>query len=489
MKPSSAEEYLRAALRLGLAVFLILPFIIWIGRVPEWRGIEEGELGPALLSSFTQAFLSAALCLITGGILFLALQSWRDSKTRNWAELSLLMPNMIPPLFLVLGLMNLITPFMNFPYGMTAVILAHVVLNAGLVAVALDGLVHHRVGGMAEVAWLMGAGRWTFWRRVGWPYLRTEIACLFLFIFSLCFTSFSIPLLMGGDRIGTLEVAIFDSIRLEGRWDKALLLAAFQSLVLFVLAWLLPHPFWPHRPARRSLHFMALPSLKHFVFLPATMVALGWFAGFVYGAKSLASMEFLNSFALALTTTFVVALGVGLLHLLLFLVIAFVTPHKKLNRFLNGYLAPSPVITGFAFLLLPGEGDVLGILKLIVALTLILLPLLYRWIVHSSLAALEGQVRIARTLGASWTLILFEIVWPQIAQPVMRASGLAALWASGDFALSAILAEDVETLPLIMEGLIGNYRMEAAQVLMLPLLVIGLGMYFFFVRMARYVSR
>lgn len=488
-KHLSAEDVTRSALRISVGVFLLLPFLIWILRVPKWGGMEEGEWSEALSSSFTQAILSAAFSLLTGGFLFLALQAWVKPRIRFWAEVSLLLPNMIPPLFLVLGMMNLVTPVMNFPYGIGAVVAAHVILNAGLIAIALDGLTQSRLGGMAETAWVLGSNRWIFWRDVGLPYLRADLACLFLFVFSLCFTSFSIPLILGGDRIGTLEVAIFDSIRMEGRWDKALLLAAFQSLVLFILAWLLPHPFWPSKPSRRGIRFLALPSLKFAVFLPAALLIAGWLSGLFAGLKALGSYDFMSSFTAAILTTIAVSLGVGLMHLLLFLLIAYISPNTRLNRFLNGYLAPSPVITGFAFLLLPGEGDALNIIKLILALTLILLPLLYRWIVHTELAALNGQIRVARTLGAPWWMILDEIVWPQAAPQVMRACGLAALWASGDFALSSILAENVETLPLIMESLIGNYRMEAAQVLMLPLLTIGLGMYFFFVRMARYVAR
>ncbi len=489
IKPLSVEESIRALLRVGVGLFLLLPFLIWVLRVPAWGGVEEGEWSVAIWSSLTQSLLSASFSVAIGGLLFLALQAWQSPRIRLWAEVSLLLPNMIPPLFLILGFMNLVTPFVNFPYGLGAVVVAHVILNAGLVAVALDGLVRHRLGGMAEVSWIRGAGRWMFWRRVGWPALRADFACLFLFVFSLCFTSFSIPLVLGGDRIGTLEVAIFDSIRMEGRWDKALMLAAFQSLVLFLIAWLLPHPFWPHRPERQGLRYLALPSLRLLVFLPTLVLAIGWLSGLAQGLRAPWTPDFASSFAAAVATTIAVSLGVGLAHLVLFLIIAYVSPHARLGRFLNGYLAPSPVITGFAFLLIPGESDIAAVMKLIAALTLILLPLLYRWIVHASLASLSGQVRVARTLGASWWLILVDVVWPQLAAPVMRACGLAALWASGDFALSAILSEDVETLPLIMESLIGNYRMETAQVLMLPLLAIGLGMYFFFVRMARYVAR
>lgn len=427
--------------------------------------------------------------MVMGFVLFSALQAWSAHKTRSIAEGGLLLPNMIPPLFLALGLLNLVSVWMHFPYGLGAVVCAHFLLNGGLVAVALDRLVHAKAGGLAEVCWVLGVSPYRFWRQVAWPYLKGDLACLFLFVFSLCFTSFSLPLLLSGERAVTLEVAIFDSIRMDGRWDKAVMLAAIQSVVLFVLAWALPHPFWPAKPARSPLTYLQWRQGRFFVFLPAAILFVGWVQGFWQGLISEFPHEATSVLIEAGLTTFAIAVAVGMIHLFIFLLIAFVSPSDRLRRFLNGYLSPSPVITGFALLLIPGDGDVWDLLKVIVALTLISLPLLYRWIVHSALEGLSGQILLARTLGASWFSILMEVVWPQVSVPVSRACGLAALWASGDFALSGILAGDINTLPLVMDSLIGVYRMEAAQVLMLPLLVIGLCAYFFFVMMGRYVAR
>lgn len=485
----SSTDFPRSVLRASLGVLLLSPYLIWIARISKWSMPASTEWWPALTTAFAQAILSSSVSLFAGWILFLALQTWPAGRPRTFVEFGLLLPNMVPPLFVALGLLNLVTYFVQFPYGVGAVISAHVLLNSGLVAIALDRLVHSRLGGMAEVCWIMGANPALFWRKVAWPYLRADLACLYLFVFSLCFTSFSLPLLLSGDRASTLEVVIYDTIRVEGRWDKAVLLAAFQALVLLAMAWLLPQPFWPPRPARQNLSYLSWRPGRWLVVVPAAVLFIGWIAGAMAGFAADWDSDLISLLVPAALTTFILALAVGLLHLLIFLVIAFVSPHAKLRRFLNGYLSPSPVITGFALLLVPGEGDVWNILKTVMALTLISVPLLYRWIVHSALAGISGQIGMARTLGASWSSILFEIVWPQVSSPLMRACGLAALWASGDFALTGILAGNVTTLPLVMEDLIGNYRMEMAQVLMIPLVAIGLGTYYLFVRAGRYVTR
>jgi thiamine transport system permease protein len=217
------------------------------------------------------------------------------------------------------------------------------------------------------------------------------------------------------------------------------------------------------------------------------------FVGWLLGMLVSFSVEFEPAVAdillEAFFTTAALAILVGVLHMILLLAVAYVLPHGGLSRFLNGYLAPSPVITGFAILLLPGESETVALIKSAGALTLISFPLLYRWLAHSTLESLQKQVTVARTLGADWAAILTEIVWPQAAPQMMRVCGLAALWASGDFAISGILAGELKTVPLVMEGLMGNYRIEAAQTLMFPLLFMGLALYGAFTGAARYISR
>jgi thiamine transport system permease protein len=338
---------------------------------------------------------------------------------------------------------------------------------------------------MAEVAWTMGASRYQFWTRVAWPFMKFDFACLFLFVFSICFTSFSIPFILGGETWSTLEVAIFDTIRAEGRWDKAVILAAGQSLFLLALAISLPRQFWPPRPQRRPLPFLGVKYLRSLVFLPALILVIGW----LLGLPGSLGAHFESGTIDAVMASLALGLSVGLLHTVFFLITAYVSPHPGLHRFLNGYLSPSSAITGFAMLLLPGSGGAFDFIKLVLALTLISFPLLYRWIVHSALDSLQNQIVIARSLGARWSTVLFEIVWPQAAPQILRASGLAAFWGAADFVITSVVAGDFNTVPLMMTNLMGTYHLAEADLLMIPLFMVSLGLYGLFTGAARYVSR
>lgn len=486
---NKATDSFRSVLRLVLGLFLLSPFLIWIIKISGWEvAVLADAMGP-LWNSLAQATLSTFFSFVVGFVFFRSLQGWRESRWYRVGEGALLLPNLVPPLFLAMALLNWSSWLGAFPYGLGAVIFAHVILNSGLVSISLDRLFKAKAGGLAEAAWAMGVSPMSFWRRVGWPILRGDLASLFLFIFALNFTSFSLPLLLSGERVVTLEVAIYDSIRTEGRWDKAVLLAGFQTLFLFAWALLLPRPLWSRSAGRAGLSYMSLTWGRFWIFSPIFILLLGWLVGTWAGLRAGIESSLLGPLMEGLLTSAALGLAVGLLHLVLFLMVAYASPHARMESFLTGYLAPSPAIVGFGLLLLPVETSWgrLGILS--VALTMVSFPLLYRWLVHSALSALKRQVSVARSLGAGWGLILFEVVWPQSSGAFLRASGLAALWASGDFALSGILLGDEVTLPTLITSLLGQYRFDTAQLLLFPLLALGLALYLLFVGVRRHVAR
>lgn len=474
----SSSEFPRRAVRVALGLTLVFPYLIWIARLPSWTLPEGAAWWPHVAAAAVQATLSALFSLVIGFALFLGQQAWRRPRA---AEAWLLIPNLVPPIFVGLALVRAFTLLTATPYGLTAVVVAHVLLNAGLVAVAFDRLVSSRLAGQAEVADVLGSARVAFWREVAFPQMRAELAQVFLFVFALSFTSFSLPLMLGGARATTLEVAIYDLIRVEGRWDAAVLLALLQTAALLALALLLPRAFYPRRASRGRLRLFACRPLAPFVPLPAFVLLAGAirFVPLDGGVR--------EALPAAVLATLALGLAVGALHLLAFLAVAFASPHVRLDRFLSGYLAPSPAITGFGLLLLPTGGN--GV-KLAFALTLFSFPLLYRWLVQAELAGLESQIAVARTLGAGWGPVLFEIVWPQTARAILGACGLAAVWAGGDFALSGILLDhEQRTVPLLIQELLGQYRLDQAATLLLPLLASCLIVYFFFRGARRYVTR
>src|SRR5690242_6651642 len=97
---------MRALLRLLLVAFLISPILIWLTLIQSWSAPGLEWLMP-LARSFVQAGLSAALSLLLGGLMAMGALSLKNPKTEKFLEFWLLIPNLIPQLFLVLAVLNL----------------------------------------------------------------------------------------------------------------------------------------------------------------------------------------------------------------------------------------------------------------------------------------------------------------------------------------------------------------------------------------------
>ncbi|MGE4133511.1 MAG: ABC transporter permease [Bdellovibrionales bacterium] len=488
MKFLRTEELSRRILRTGLAGLLLSPFFIWFFAIPRWHFVPWPEVLRLFGVTLEQASLSTVATVGLGAFLYWALQSWVRPDSVRMIESVLLLPNAFPPLFVAMCCLGYTDLWGQFPYGMGAVVVAHALLNSGLVALALQNLMQHRLGRLAEAAWTMGVRPIHFYRRVAWPLLRQEILLLTVFVFSIHLTSFSLPLLLGGSNSMTLEVGIFDAIRIHGRWDLALILAGLETLLVLGLATLVRRPFWPRARLSTGCLFLRSPAFaRPLCLLPGIILLGGWLMGIRSFSMELIESEILSQLVDSVLLTVIIGLGAGLTLAILLAMIVFVSPSSRLSRFLNGYLAPSPAIAGFGLLLLDPD-PILSQAMLILALALVTLPLLYRWLIHSRMQGLIHQVEVARSLGANWKQVFAHVTWPQMAPAVMQASGLAALWASGDFALAGILLNGEANLPLLIDDLMNRYQFEVAQLLLLPVLIIGIGLYWSFERAGRYVA-
>lgn len=482
------EGALRSSLRGLFGLFLISPFLIWIFKIETWTWPAGAALFEILSVTFLQAGLSALFSVIGGVILFFCAEGFLTTKSRRRVEIFLLLPNLLPPLFVILALMSLGWGGSRAGAGLVAVVVAHALVNAGLVAVAVRRLFENKISGMLELAWIEGARSSRVFWQVVIPYLRGDLAAIFLFIFSICLTSFSIPLVLGGLGATSFEMAIYQAIRLDGNWSQAVTLAAVQSLSLFIVAMIMPRPFWPARPARRSLRILAWPRLRGLALAPLAVLALGWLMSLRH-VDLRVEPEIVARMPMAALNTVLIGLGVGVLSLACLVWVAYLLPHRGLSKFLNGYLAPSAAIIGFAFLLIPGESAFLIKCKVMLALTLWSFPFLYRWLGHSTLQALENQMLVARTMGASHGMILSRVVFPQAARAFFTAAGLASLWACGDFALTSILIGDQSTWGLLIENAMSSYRLDLASLMLIPLMLLGALCYGTLKGVERYVSR
>lgn len=472
--PADLSTVLREAPRLLAVCFLGFPFLFLFSQFGAVGSVDGGEILWAAGNSFTQAFFSATFSLLLGFWGAAGLLGFSSDLRRHWRallEMFLLVPNFLPAIFTLLAALNLVDPF---PMGKPGVVLVHVLLNWGLVAVLLAGLIEQKAGGIAELAWAEGCGRWRFLFRGLLPMLRKDLALIWVFVFSICFGSFSVPLVVGGGSGTTLEVLIYERIRLSTDWSQAVVIAALQSALLFGLAWLAAsgRTTAKSRPANLRIFSTAsglVPILGMTLFL-----LIGYVQGLPPGlAQAGIFVELAGDLVRAFLGSLWVGLATGLGCLGLLLAFAALVPSTWFEKFMAGFTAPSQALTAFAFLVVFPNDVVSPLFKIPVALTLLTLPTLWRMGWQSDLDGLKRQREVAATLGAGTRDFLWRILVPQLAPRASTLAGLAAVWACGDFAVSRILAPRDVTMAMMTQTLMGSYRLGLATLLSLSVFAAG----------------
>ncbi|MCM2281525.1 MAG: ABC transporter permease subunit [Bdellovibrionaceae bacterium] len=447
---------LRLLLFAIVLLVLLSPYVILFLRFPTWTALPADRVLNVFAFTAWQAVVSALGAMLGGVAGAMGLLAFAH---RSWLRLLALLPNAVPVVLVILATMN-VWPDVR---GLSGIVLIHVLLNVGLVSVSVAGLLATRLSGLADLAYIEGASRWTFLVRGALPQIAPDLFRLFLFVFAVCFSSFAVPLAIGGSQATTVEVLIYEQIRVSPDWSGAMGLAALQTSAIFLLAALIGRQTRTSVGEARTSPLLQWRPGVVFALLPVVIVVGGLFSRVVrgwaqFGALPGFSEELPRLAAGSVITGFLT--GVICAVLLLLLMIA--RPQGWARRLLLGLAAPSSVLTGFALLFLWSETGWVSLVKIAFGLSLIFVPAFYRLRWDGALGALEGQTIVARTLGASERLIVSRVLLPQLWETCLFLAGLGSFWAWGDFALSAVVGEKTLTLAMLAQSLMGTYRLDLA---------------------------
>lgn len=468
-------------------------------------GAELAPLGPYLqrivASAAVQAGLSTLLSLTLGTALALALLR-RRFPGRDLLLALLAAASVAPTIVIAFGivavygrsgLLGTLSGGLGLEppsiYGLHGIVLAHVVMNAPLVARALLHAFEREPGERLRLAAALGFSASDCFRHLDWPLIRREAPALALLVFLLCFTSFAIVLALGGGPANaTLEVAIYEAVRFEADFTRAAALAALQlALCLGLAAGLaaLTPPVRDEAAADRAASRPDARTLRGpdgFVLLLATALIappLLSVAGGLAALPLLASAEV----ARATVTSAVIAIGAGLAACLLALLLASAarrgpqgTRLPDLAAFAMLGLPPFAFVAGL-YALLRGLADPallgLGLVPLVNAL--MALPYAYRLLAPAFATGAARHGRLADSLGLQGWNRLVLVEWPALRGALGAAFAFAAALSLGDFGVVALFGGgELTTLPYLLANRLGAYRTDEAGALAL-LLVLSAG--------------
>ncbi|WP_193334713.1 ABC transporter permease family protein [Devosia beringensis] len=397
-------------------------------------------------------------------------------------------------------------PLGNPAFGLSGILLAHVILDGAFAArillARLDAIPAERL----KTGQSLGLTAQQRFAILDWPAMRGTMPGLAAIIFLLAFTSFPIVLLLGGGPGNqTLEVAIYAAVRqdfdLTGAVHLALTQIAVCSGVILIAAALAPiptsfgasiAPTWRDRPLARVLQTLILLTCSIGFVLPLASVLVD---GLGTGMGSLLTQ---STFWQAALSSLLIGTASAILTLALALGLALgraATDHGILRTLLGmpvfAYLAVPAVVLSLGFFLLVRN---LGVAPaaaapfvVILANSLLALPFAIATLGPPLEAIARTRGKLIRSLDLSGWRQFITVEYPLLGKDIGVMLALAFCFSLGDLGVVALFGtQDFQTLPLMMFRALGSYRSNDAAAIAAILLV---GTIIAFVGLPRLFSR
>ncbi len=512
---------LPGAAALAALALLVGGAIIGLLVVPDGRSggpwIDDYVLG-VLRFTALQAFLSAAFSLALAVPAARAMARRQAFPGRTVLLRLLGLPMVVPTVVGVLGivaiygrsglandLMAAIGLDLRFDiYGLSGILIAHVFFNMPFATRLLVQAWAGIPGESWRLAAQLGMTGGQIFRLIEWPMLRQVLPGIGVLVFLLCFTSFTVVLVLGGGPPNaTMEVAIYQSLRFDFDLDRVLALAALQVAVcaaLFTLAGRLARPLPVQlttgyasgrpdlaHPLGRVVDTAAIAIAVFILLMPLAAVLLAGLAGSL--AASLADPMLWRAAGRSVTVgvsagSLALLLGWGLVLSSRALRIRYFRPRLADGLELAGTMVlvvPPFVIAAGLFVLLRPVADVFAIgLGLVVLVNALMgLPFVLRILGPAATQAAERHLRLCDSLGMSGWDRLRLVDWPLLRRPAALSLAICSALAAGDLGVIALFGTpDTQTLPLLLYHQMGSYRVGAAAVTALVLLGLTLVLFF-----------
>jgi thiamine transport system permease protein len=481
-----------AASLLLILFFTAILFALLQAGWPPHQSLPWNYIVLITLWSLLQAALSTALscCLGTFVALAIARGGWQD----RWLTPALMAASVLPPTvaaFAVIAVLGRTSIFggilellgfqpQSWIFSLAGIVVAHLLLNVPLAARLMLERLRAIPNEQRRLVMALGLN----WKQslclLEGPALLTVMPGIAQLVFFLCLTSFAVvQLLGGGPANATLEVAIYNALKVNVDFSQAAALILLQvGLMAVILMTWRPKPIMSQGIGQRVEVTNALPDAR-LVRTAGTAIALGaltlpCFALFSYVP---AVPSLLNErVGTALVNSSLIALVTAILAALLGLLVS-MTDWPQLRRFAGTVPVVFPVfgVSAGIYLLCRSFFDPFSWSLPIVALinAISALPFAMRFLEP----AIERSEASYGRLGTMLALPRFwrfrHVIWPGAKRPALAAAALSAAFSFGDYGAIAFFSDGtIITLPLLMADRLGNYRLEEAGAI--ALLITGL---------------
>ena len=462
-------------------VFLVpffLPLFFLFKYVFSGTGViqsfDVAEFYWGFKNSLIQSVFSSLFSLLLGYFIFKGLVQLRprvNSKIWTVVEFINILPSLLPGLFILLiGFMT----FEPFPMGTAGIILLHTFSNAGLCGQFFLNRYDEKLISLDQVSQVLGLSEGVFFRKT-FSLIKQDLVQMYLFLFILCFSSFAIPLVAGGGHGTTLEVLIYEKVRIENNLAMASLYSLIQFAILCLGIWIFLRPGKSEK--RRNSRAVAnslfgstfnlsiiLVGYAYLIYQIGKVTADGW-AQFLEVFPEL-SLPLLGA------KSILYSIGVSLATYILLILSSLFIPNRLLAKTL--YMIQLPSMNIFAIMILFLQIYWIKNVNILFVLiySYISFVALFKMGWSERLINLELQNDLAEVLSMSLKRKFLFINWLQLNQFGFYLSFFAGAWVLGDFVLSKLIFSQDVTLAMLSQTLLSSYRIDLSFIIFLLIICV-----------------
>ncbi|HAA85136.1 MAG TPA: iron ABC transporter permease [Kosmotogaceae bacterium] len=498
----------------GASLAFLFVAIVW----PVFGSFTFGELSSlvAALTSpsvirilrFTlfQALLSTGLCLVIGIPAAYYYGRFRGTLSDFLSNITFI-PFFMPSISMVIGFLvmygrnGIVNSFLNILgigpiqilYTFGAILMGHVFYNSPILIRILGSALRNVPPSVIENARIDGSSYLKTFLFVELPLVMPALIASTILIFSYCFTSFAVVLILGGSQYATLEVAIYMYLRLLARPEIAVALACVQFG--FIFAFGLTMSFLEKRESfeYEGSYIRKSSRLFYYIVFYVLFQALPVAAALLGSILDLGRMQFVFSglldlfrgesvsligttVARALSNSLLLSLTASILGVAIAFAVAWSSRRARVgNRLMRIAsllcisVTPAILSLGYTIQYRQVHASVLMVMLYIVVSFPVALNLVY-----SHVSSLDLQIiDAARVDGACSRQILLRIIFPIVRNTLIAAAMVIFAVSMGEFAGSLILGGDrLPTVTVAIYRMLSGRQILQSRVLSALVLII-----------------
>ena len=473
--------------------------------------------------TFFQATLSTILSIFFGIILSWSLFHFKNFIFRDTLVSLFSSALVLPSIVVVLGIISVFGKhgWLNelikmifdkelggYIYGLSGILFAHVYFNASYASRVFYDAFYSIPVQRYKVAKTLGLNLWQRFYYIEFPNLKPYIFGLSRTIFLLCFSSFVIVLILGGNpSYNTLEVAIYEALKFDFDIPLSIKLSFLQIFISLIVLFFISYKYskndisledyiktdWIETKKELILHVIIITIFSLLFLMPLVSIVFdGLKADFM---KLFSEKGFINAFktsiiiaSLSSFFTLIVALMLSFSKSTLMQLtlqnkkVVYKIAEKVITLSSSIYLTVPSIVLGVGFFLLSQNISLslhlIALIALIFANTLLSLPFAFNTFYPQIYTISKKYNKITKTLNISFFSKIFYIYLPNLKAQITYILALSFSFSLGDLSIIALFGDkDMATLPWYLYEKMGSYRTNDAAGIALVLLSLTLTLF------------